>query len=165
MISKLPRATAAFGLGREAGPRDRAAGLTIQRGLRASAGRPIVDRTGLTGNYEFKLVYRPGNVAPGPADERPDVFTALREQLGLTLESARGPVSVILVERIELIADDPSLGPADIAALLTTAQVGVDELIRQSGTSAGAVQLALLELEIAGRLVRHAGGRVSRKVA
>ena len=37
----------------------------------------------------------------------------------------------------------------------------VDELIRQSGTSAAAVQLALLELEIAGRLDRHAGGKVS----
>jgi DNA processing protein len=45
--------------------------------------------------------------------------------------------------------------------LLTTAPIGVDELVRQSGTSAGAVQMALLELEIAGRLVRHAGGRVS----
>ncbi len=52
--------------------------------------------------------------------------------------------------------------PADIAALLTTAPVAVDELIRQSGESAAAVQLALLEMEIAGGLVRHAGGRVSR---
>ncbi|WP_095011238.1 DNA-processing protein DprA [Tsuneonella mangrovi] len=51
--------------------------------------------------------------------------------------------------------------PADIAALLTTAPVTVDELIRQSGTSGAAVQLSLLELEIAGKLVRHAGGRVS----
>jgi DNA processing protein len=51
--------------------------------------------------------------------------------------------------------------PANIAALLTNAPVGVDELIRQSGQSPGAVQMALLELEIAGRLVRHAGGRVS----
>ena len=51
--------------------------------------------------------------------------------------------------------------PADIAALLTTAPVGVDEVVRQSGDSPGAVQMALLELEIAGRLVRHAGGRVS----
>ena len=46
-------------------------------------------------------------------------------------------------------------------ALLTTAPVAVDELIRQSGESASAVQLALLELELAGRLVRHAAGRVS----
>jgi DNA processing protein len=51
--------------------------------------------------------------------------------------------------------------PAEIGDLLTTAPVAVDELIRQSGESAAAVQLALLELEIAGRLVRHAGGRVS----
>ncbi len=51
--------------------------------------------------------------------------------------------------------------PADVGALLTTAPVGVDELIRQSGVSAASVQLALLELELAGQLVRHAGGRVS----
>lgn len=51
--------------------------------------------------------------------------------------------------------------PADISALLTQAPVAVDELIRQSGESGAAVQLALLELEIAGRLERHAGGRVS----
>lgn len=50
---------------------------------------------------------------------------------------------------------------ADIAGLLTLAPIGVDELIRQSGASAGAVQMALLELELAGRLQRHAAGRVS----
>mgnify|MGYP000097225534 CR=1 FL=1 len=51
--------------------------------------------------------------------------------------------------------------PADIESLLTNAPVAVDELIRQSGAPSAAVQLALLELEIAGRLERHAGGRVS----
>lgn len=51
--------------------------------------------------------------------------------------------------------------PARIADLLTTAPIGVDEIIRQSDESPAAVQLALLELEIAGRLIRHAGGRVS----
>jgi DNA processing protein len=51
--------------------------------------------------------------------------------------------------------------PAEIGTLLTSAPVSVDELVRQSGDSAGAVQLALLELEIAGKLIRHAGGRVS----
>ena len=51
--------------------------------------------------------------------------------------------------------------PAEIGELLTSAPVAVDELIRQSGESPAAVQLALLELEIAGRLERHAGGRVS----
>jgi DNA processing protein len=51
--------------------------------------------------------------------------------------------------------------PADIAGLLTTAPVAVDELIRQSGASAAEVQMALLELEISGKLERHAAGRVS----
>jgi DNA processing protein len=51
--------------------------------------------------------------------------------------------------------------PADIGSLLTTAPVAVDELIRQSGTSAASVHMALLELEIGGQLQRHAGGRVS----
>lgn len=51
--------------------------------------------------------------------------------------------------------------PADIAGLLTTAPVAVDELIRQSGAGAAEVQMALLELELTGRLVRHAAGRVS----
>lgn len=57
----------------------------------------------------------------------------------------------------EMLAQEP----ADIAGLLTTAPVAVDELIRQSGQGAAAIQLALLELELAGRLVRHAAGRVS----
>ncbi len=60
-----------------------------------------------------------------------------------------------------VLPDDLGEGGADIAALLTRAPVAVDELIRQSGGGAAAVQLALLELELAGRLARHAGGRVS----
>ncbi len=61
----------------------------------------------------------------------------------------------------EIFANDGAHEPADIAGLLGLAPVAVDEVIRQSGASAGAVQMALLELELAGRLVRHAGGRVS----
>jgi DNA processing protein len=56
---------------------------------------------------------------------------------------------------------DAAVPPADIAALLSAAPVPVDELIRQSGDSPALVQLALIELELAGRLLRHAGGRVS----
>lgn len=56
---------------------------------------------------------------------------------------------------------EDAAAPADIEAMMTTAPVGIDELIRQSGESPASVQLALLELEIAGRLQRHAGGRVS----
>lgn len=64
-------------------------------------------------------------------------------------------------ESAEVFASDGADEPADIAGLLGLAPVAVDELIRQSGAGAGAVQMALLELELAGRLVRHAGGRVS----
>lgn len=52
--------------------------------------------------------------------------------------------------------------PVDIARLLTHAPIAVDELIRQSGEAPAAVHMALLELEIAGELDRHAGSRVSR---
>lgn len=61
----------------------------------------------------------------------------------------------------EAAPPSPEPEPADLAALLTTAPVGVDDLVRLSGAEPGAVQMALVELELAGRLVRHAGGRVS----
>lgn len=64
-------------------------------------------------------------------------------------------------ESAEGFAPDIADEPANIAGLLGLAPVAVDEIIRQSGASAGAVQMALLELELAGRLVRHAAGRVS----
>jgi DNA processing protein len=54
-----------------------------------------------------------------------------------------------------------SAEPADIAGFLSLAPVSVDELVRQSGEGPAAVQLALVELELAGRLLRHAGARVS----
>lgn len=63
--------------------------------------------------------------------------------------------------QFEAMPDDLGDEPADVVGLLTMAPVAVDELIRQSGESPAAVQLALLELELAGRLVRHAAGRVS----
>jgi DNA processing protein len=61
----------------------------------------------------------------------------------------------------DYVVDDPGGDlTAAIAALLGPAPVAVDELIRQSGAAPGAVQDALLDLELAGRLARHAGGRV-----
>jgi len=50
---------------------------------------------------------------------------------------------------------------AQVIGLMNMSPVAVDELIRQSGLPPALVQTALLELEIAGRLQRHAGGRVS----
>ncbi len=60
------------------------------------------------------------------------------------------------------IAADASDGERrDVTGLLGPVPVAVDELIRQSGHAPAAVQTVLLELELAGRLERHAGGRVS----
>ena len=61
----------------------------------------------------------------------------------------------------ELFAPPEEVESADIVGLLSSAPVGIDEVVRQSGSSTGAVQMALIELELAGRLVRHAGGRIS----
>jgi DNA processing protein len=58
------------------------------------------------------------------------------------------------------VADDPAL-TGDIARVLGHSPVPIDEVVRASGAGVAAVQQALVELELAGRLVRHAGGRVS----
>lgn len=53
---------------------------------------------------------------------------------------------------------------ARVAALLGVAPVPVDEIVRLSGLDAAAVQMALVELELSGQIMRHAGGRVSRAI-
>lgn len=72
-------------------------------------GRTVVDRTGLSGNWEFDLAFtpepqslRPGQSEPPPVDPNgPSLVTALQEQLGLKLESIRGPIEVLVVDRVE----------------------------------------------------------------
>lgn len=70
-------------------------------------GRFVVDRTGLTGNWDFTLTYAPTGPVPTGADPPPvdpnaaDLFTALREQLGLKLESTKGPVDVMVIDSIQ----------------------------------------------------------------
>jgi uncharacterized protein (TIGR03435 family) len=70
--------------------------------LSRQIGRPVRDKTGLTGKYDFTLRYSPdlGQQA-GTDPNAPSVFTALEEQLGLTLESARGPVEVLIIDNVE----------------------------------------------------------------
>lgn len=86
-------------------------GVTMQvlaRMLTALARRTVIDRTGLTGAYDFELTYSPENViyvvqggpiqtAGSPGDGL-SIFTAVREQLGLRLTSARGPGEVLVIE-------------------------------------------------------------------
>jgi uncharacterized protein (TIGR03435 family) len=74
---------------------------------RAILDRPVVDKTGLTGRYDFDLTWAPdasqfGGEIPAPEDaSSPTFFTAIREQLGLRLEATRGPVEVFVVDNAE----------------------------------------------------------------
>jgi uncharacterized protein (TIGR03435 family) len=72
--------------------------------LSVLTGRTVIDRTSLSGNWDFLLTFRPPERlgAAGAADaSAPDLFTAIREQLGLRLESSVGPVNMFVVERLE----------------------------------------------------------------
>ena len=62
--------------------------------------RPVLDRTGVTGNYGFTLKFAPAQAA-NPDPDRPSLFTALEEQLGLKLESTRAPIEVLVIDRAE----------------------------------------------------------------
>ncbi len=70
----------------------------LARSLSSSAGRPVVDRTGLTGGFEINLKWSPDN---SPDGDQPGLFTAIQEQLGLRLESAKGPVEVLAIDHAE----------------------------------------------------------------
>ena len=83
-------------------------------------------------------------------------------------EAIHMPTSSVRADRAvyepaEEMNGDDALGA--IEALLGPSPVPVDEIIRLSGASSGAVQMALLELDLAGRLDRHAGGKVSLRAA
>jgi uncharacterized protein (TIGR03435 family) len=69
-------------------------------------GRPVVDRTGLTGNYDYKLKYADDPDPEATVSEGASIFTALQEQLGLKLESARVPIDTIVVERVSRPSDN-----------------------------------------------------------
>ena len=71
-------------------------------------GRPVVDQTGLKGNYDFTLSYRPMLPPDAPADalppedrDLPTLFEALPTQLGLRLTPTRGPVDHLVIDHIE----------------------------------------------------------------
>jgi uncharacterized protein (TIGR03435 family) len=73
-------------------------------------GRATVDRTGLTGNWNFEVTYAaevppagalpPGVDPPAVDPNAPDLFTAAREQLGIKIESTKGPVEVLVIDSI-----------------------------------------------------------------
>ena len=101
-----------------------AGGLSIAQvatNLSANVQRIVVDHTGLTGAFDVDLTWTPDQVpqrAPGAGDgpiqfngvsidpNGPSLFTALQEQLGLKLESTRGPVDVLVIDRAEKPTED-----------------------------------------------------------
>lgn len=64
-------------------------------------GRPVLDRTGLAGKYDFTLEFEPTAKMGKEDSGRPSVFTALEEQLGLKLVPAKEPVDVLVIDSIE----------------------------------------------------------------
>ena len=78
--------------------------------------RQVIDRTGLTSIYDLTLKWMPEPVPsalglapvplPPPDPDAPNIFTAVQEQLGLKLEPGRGPVEVIVIDRLEKPAID-----------------------------------------------------------
>ena len=82
--------------------------------LRPSVGREVVDRTNMSGEFDFELQFSPppttGSVDAGvpvaPLDDAASVFTALQEQLGLKLESTRGPVELLVIDSAEQPAEN-----------------------------------------------------------
>jgi len=79
-----------------------------ERGLAPRLGNIVLDKTGLAGEFNFKVQYaeegpsKPGTVQPEPADPAgPSLASALQEQLGLKLETQKAPVETIVVDRAE----------------------------------------------------------------
>ncbi len=75
------------------------------------AGRPVMDKTGLTGGYDFTLRWTSDGSgsedAPTDANAQwPSLFTALEEQLGLKLTSEKQPIDVIVVDSAEMPSDN-----------------------------------------------------------
>ena len=63
------------------------------------AGRPVFNRTGIDGYYDFTLKFSRDQDSPNP--DLPSFFTALQEQLGLKLEPGRAPLQTLVIDHIE----------------------------------------------------------------
>ena len=82
--------------------------------------RIVVDKTGLMGAYDVDITYTPDQLPQGPGGplppgitppppidpNGPSIFTALQEQLGLKLDSQRGPVDVFMIDRVDHPSED-----------------------------------------------------------
>ncbi len=94
----------------------------LVRMISQALGRDVIDKTGLTGRYDIELKWTPDENAmrgPGEGPERPpsetpappdnsgpSLFTAVQEQLGLKLESSKGPVGILVVDHVERASEN-----------------------------------------------------------
>ena len=79
--------------------------LAAQLGFQPDVGRPVRDRTGLSERFDVELEYVPFAGGAEPASGV-SLFTALREQLGLELKAATGPVDVLVIDRLDVPTPD-----------------------------------------------------------
>lgn len=85
--------------------------IRLIESLAQTTGRPVVDRTRLTGTFDLELewaatVTADPSAQPAEPSKGPSLFTAIREQLGLTLDAAAAPVDVLVVESATLPTDN-----------------------------------------------------------
>jgi uncharacterized protein (TIGR03435 family) len=79
---------------------------TLTQELQRELGRVVVDKTGLSGRFDVKLKWTPEDGVAEPsdaaADAPPAILTAMQEQLGLRLESAKAQVKVLVIDHVEM---------------------------------------------------------------
>jgi len=64
--------------------------------------RPVVDRTGLGDAYDIHLQFKKDDTVAAPVDEaEAGIFTAIQEQLGLKLTTAKAPFDVVVIDKVE----------------------------------------------------------------
>ncbi len=74
--------------------------------------RTVIDKTGVTGQFRIHLSFASSGASapqigdPSPSVEDPSIFTALQEQLGLRLDSSKGPVEVLVIDHAEKPSDN-----------------------------------------------------------
>jgi uncharacterized protein (TIGR03435 family) len=76
---------------------------------RAALDRPVVDRTGLTGRYDFDLAWTPDEsqfggfhaAEPVSGAPKPDLFAAIQQQIGLKLEATKAPIDIIVIDHVD----------------------------------------------------------------
>ena len=148
----------------EAAPKS---GSLITARLAAEAGREVMAIPGSpldTRSHGCNQLIRDGAVLVSSAD---DVIELLQDFTGAPRSTYRVAEDTAAFDHAALSELQWGEGRAKadsdaIARLLTKAPIAIDELIRQSGIGPAAVQMDLLELELAGQLERHEGGLVSR---